>query len=81
MNFKEHDVVKLTAEDYEFITTPNEEEHDEFEILPKGTIGTIVTPPVEEQGGCNVEFPYINEKYPDADPVVWVLFTEIESSK
>lgn len=78
MIFKEHDVVKLSVDDYEIIVTPPEEVDDKFESLPKGTRGTIVSEPIEKQGGCYVEFPSVLEKYPDADCVVWVLFDQME---
>lgn len=80
MNFKEHDVVRLTADDYEFDT------HSEGfdgpyipDLLPKGTEGTIVA--IIDNIGCYVEFPYIRNKYPDGDPVVWIRFNDLEEVK
>jgi len=78
MNYQEHDVIRITVDDYEYITTPNDEVRDVFARLPKGTTGTIVYPPSEERGGCLVEFPYIEEHHPDADPVVFVEFNQME---
>lgn len=81
---KEHDVIRITTDDYEYITTSVEEGHDKFAVivrtpLPKGTRGTIVhLPPETSKGGCYVEFPYIREHSPDAECVVWVTFSEME---
>lgn len=75
--YKEHDVIRVVVDDYEFITTPNDETRDAFAKLPKGTRGTIVYPPSENRGGALVEFLYIEEHYPDADPVVFVEFDQM----
>lgn len=79
MKFKEHDIIQLITEDYSI--TINDliiDVNHETVFLPKGTHGTIVGITSKKANGCYVKFPYIQEKYPDTDSVVWVLFTEME---
>lgn len=70
------------TEAYEYISTPNEEDRDQFDTLPKGAHGTIVGTYFDPKAtGCYVEFPQITEKYPDADPVTWVEWTQLKHAK
>jgi hypothetical protein len=83
-DYKEHDIIELTTDDYEIVVPPVEKTKDFlysvaiFEPLPKGIRGTIVTEPIEKQGGCYVEFPSILWMFPRAECVVWVLFGQMK---
>lgn len=79
IDLKKHDVVVVISEDVEYISSPSHSAKDIFEELPVGTEGAIIHDVTLE--GCYVEFPYINEKHPHADCVIWVNFNEIKKKE